>query len=156
MAARRPTLSASDERAEIEAIYRELEQRPQLNQCTSLAQCCQFRLTGRVPMLTLGEALYAARAVRASGRRSLPQRQDGACPLLDALGRCSIYRHRPFGCRTHFCQQAGGGYPRKKVADLIQRLDSLDETLGGNGPRALPSYLQDLLVGRSAPQKRRI
>jgi hypothetical protein len=37
-----------------------------------------------------------------------------------------IYESRPFGCRTHFCAKAGGMYPRKHVADLIQRLEAID------------------------------
>lgn len=93
-------------------------------------------------MVTRGEALYAIRGIRASGRRKLPARGDGGCPLLNELGQCSIYHHRPFGCRTHYCQQAGGGYPRNKVIDLIHRLDALDEALGGEGARSLESVLR--------------
>ena len=48
----------------------------------------------------------AAAALRASGRRQLPASSDGSCPLLRD-GQCSIYDSRPFGCRTHFCQEAG-------------------------------------------------
>jgi hypothetical protein len=99
-------------------------------------------------MLTRGEALYAAKAVRASGRTSLPEGKDGACPLLDTAGRCSIYAHRPFGCRTHYCQQAGGAYPRREVADLIQSLDALDEQLGGDGPKSIQSALRQSLEGK--------
>jgi len=96
-------------------------------------------------MLTKGEALFAAQGVRASGRKKLPPREDGACPLLGPQGRCMIYTHRPFGCRTHFCAAAGGPYPRKHLADLIQRLDTLDETLDGEGPRPIQSAVADAL-----------
>lgn len=96
-------------------------------------------------MLTKGEAAYAATGVKASGRKKLPERSDGACALLGRQGRCMIYQHRPFGCRTHFCAAAGGPYPRKQVADLIQRLEVLDEKLGGDGPRLIQNAVADAL-----------
>ncbi len=130
---------------EIRAIYAELSNRPLARQCLSRAQCCHFRLTGKTPQLTLGEALFTARGVRASGRKELKPHPEGACPLLGKDGRCTVYDHRPFGCRTHFCQAAGGMYPRHHVADLIQRLEALDESLGGNGPRPLERAVADCL-----------
>lgn len=126
-----------EHRQEMAAIYAAVAARPLERSCSMSTECCQFRLTGRTPMLTKGEALYAAIGVRASGRKKLPDRTDGACPLLGKNGRCMIYAHRPFGCRTHFCSAAGGPYPRKHVADLIQRLDVLDERLKGDGPRPI-------------------
>ncbi|TLD68237.1 YkgJ family cysteine cluster protein [Phragmitibacter flavus] len=132
-------------REEMTAIYAALEQRPIDHSCTARTQCCQFQLTGRTPMLTKGEALFAAIGVKASGRKKLPDRQDGACPLLGKSGKCMIYQHRPFGCRTHFCQAAGGAFPRKQVADLIQRLDALDEKLKGDGPRPIQGAIAAVL-----------
>ncbi len=130
----------------ITAIYADLAARPLARACEARTECCRFRLTGRTPMLTKGEAAYAAVGVRASGRKKLPARDDGACPLLGRNGRCMIYQHRPFGCRTHFCAAAGGAYPRKHVADLIQRLDALDERLGGDGPRPIEGAVADALA----------
>lgn len=132
-------------RAEIEAIYAELERRPLPRQCRMDTGCCHFRLAGHTPVLTLGEALYAAEGVRASGRKALKPHPDGACPLLGRDGKCTIYKHRPFGCRTHFCEAAGGMYPRKHVADLIHRLEALDEKLGGDGSRPLESAVAAVL-----------
>lgn len=129
--------------AEIRAIYREVDNRPIQRNCTRLTECCQFRLTGRTPQLTRGEALVAAQAVRASGRKILPEAAAGACPLLKPDGKCLIYQDRPFGCRTHFCASAGGPYARGEVLDLIRRLEELDRRLEGCGPRALPVALQD-------------
>lgn len=137
--------SPVDYSAEISDIYAEVENRALERQCVTKTECCRFRITGRTPMLTKGEALYAARGVRASGRKKLPARDDGACPMLGADGRCQIYRHRPFGCRTHFCAAAGGPYPRKHLADLIRRLDALDEKLGGDGPRPIEGAVADAL-----------
>lgn len=123
---------------EVRAIYRDLAQRPIGRNCELRAQCCHFRITGKTPWLTHGEALLAARAFRATGRKSLPAPADGACPLLDPrTARCMIYEDRPFGCRTHFCAAAGGPYARRDVIDLIRRLETVGERLGGGDARPL-------------------
>ncbi len=117
----------------LRAIYEEVERRGPQRRCQLQAGCCHFRLTGRQPQVTLAEALLAAKGVRASGRTRIQPRRDGACALLGKDGRCTIYPERPFGCRTHFCDAAGGPYPRKRVADLIQQLESIDEQIGWHG-----------------------
>ena len=59
------------------------------------------------------------------------EEKDGGCPMLErTTGRCLIYADRPFGCRTHFCQEAGGPYARREVVDLIHRLEDLGRALG--------------------------
>lgn len=132
--------------AEVRAIYNELERRPIERNCVRLQECCHFKLTGRTPYLTKGEAIVAAKAFRATGRKRLPEKADGVCPMLDrATGNCVIYESRPFGCRTHFCAAAGGPYARDEVLDLIRRLETVDETLGGDGPRELAIALRDAL-----------
>ena len=126
--------------AEVRGIYAELAARPMERHCIRRTECCQFKLTGLTPYLTKGEALVAARAVRASGRRQLPAAINGACPMLEPTsGRCLIYAGRPFGCRTHFCAAAGGPLARGEVIDLIRRLETIDAKLGGDGPRKLPA-----------------
>jgi Fe-S-cluster containining protein len=123
---------------EVRAIYAELSHRPIDRNCVRRTNCCHFKLTGRTPFLTKGEAIAAAMALRATGRRQLPATTDGRCPLLDrATGDCLIYHDRPFGCRTHFCAAAGGPYVRKEVIDLIRRLEDLNSKLGGDAPRKL-------------------
>jgi Fe-S-cluster containining protein len=134
-----------DALAALREIYRELAERPLLRTCALRTDCCRFKLTGRTPYVTKPEALLAAKAVRASGRRTPAKRNDADCPLLDAQGRCTIYDARPFGCRTHFCAAAGGPIERTAVADLIRRLAELDAALGGDGVRALPAALADAL-----------
>jgi uncharacterized protein len=125
--------------AEVREIYDELATRPVDRQCERRTECCQFKLTGLTPYLTKGEALVAARALRASGRRQLPAAVNGACPMLEApSGRCLIYADRPFACRTHFCAAAGGPLARGEVVDLIRRLETIDAQLGGDGRRKLP------------------
>jgi len=132
--------------AEVRAVYAELARRPIERNCSLLTGCCQFKLTGLTPYLTGGEALVAAKGVRAAGRKELPKRTDGACPLLDPrTGRCMIYSDRPFGCRTHFCPAAGGAYPRSEVVDLIRRLEQVDLMLGGDGARMLPGAVAQAL-----------
>lgn len=132
--------------AEVRAVYAELANRPVQRACTLSTECCRFAVTGLTPYLTRGEALVAARGVRAAGRKQLPERTDGACPLLHPhTGKCMIYADRPFGCRTHFCPAAGGQYARAEVLDLIRRLEKVDAALGGNGPRMLPGAVADAL-----------
>ncbi len=146
MKKRRPSPDA-EALAEVRAVYAELAARPVERACTLRTECCHFRLTGRTPYLTRGEAMVAARALRAAGRKQLPERADGACPLLHPqTGRCLIYADRPFGCRTHFCAAAGGPYARREVVDLIHRLERVDAALGGDGGRALPGAVAAALA----------
>lgn len=144
---RDPKVCRVDALAEVRAIYAELDARPIDRNCTLRTECCHFAITGRTPQLTLGEALLAARALRATGRKRLPQASDGGCPLLHPeTHRCLVYADRPFGCRTHFCAKAGGPWPRRDVLDLIRRLERIDTLLGGSGPRALPAAVADALA----------
>lgn len=132
--------------AEVRSVYAELAGRPVERACYARTECCQFQLTGLTPQLTKGEALVAAKGVRAAGRKTLPEADDGVCPLLKrATGRCLIYADRPFGCRTHFCAAAGGPYARKEVLDLIRRLEAVDQRLGGDGPRKISAAVADAL-----------
>jgi Fe-S-cluster containining protein len=131
---------------EIRAVYAELAKRPVLRSCQARTECCQFQLTGLTPHLTKGEALVAAKGLRAAGRKELPESIAGACPLLKRdTGKCMIYADRPFGCRTHFCAAAGGPYARKEVIDLIRRLEDVDQKLGGDGPRKIQAAVADAL-----------
>ena len=132
--------------ASVRAIYAEVAARPIERACTLRTECCHFKLTGRTPYLTKGEAITAAKALRSTGRTRLPERTDGACPLLDPQGRCLIYKDRPFGCRTHFCAAAGGPYARREVSDLIHRLEEIDAQLGGDGSRPLPAAVKEALL----------
>jgi Fe-S-cluster containining protein len=123
---------------EVRAVYVALAGRPLERSCQARTECCRFQLTGLTPQLTKGEALVAAKGLRATGRKQLPESPDGACPLLQpATGKCMIYADRPFGCRTHFCDAAGGPYARREVVDLIRRLEEVDRKLGGDGARKI-------------------
>ena len=127
---------------EIREIYTEVDRlvAEQDRDCQARTTCCHFLLTGKTPMLTAGEALVAAKAVRASGRKTLPSNKDphsGRCPLLGSDKRCTIYASRPIGCRTHFCKQAGGPLPRRILQTLIHRLEAISESLADTDPRPL-------------------
>lgn len=138
--------SVSEILGEVRAVYADLAKRPVQRNCIARTECCQFQLTGLTPHLTKGEALLAAKAYRATGRRDFPEEDDGICPMLNReTGRCMIYAERPFGCRTHFCEAAGGPYSRKEVLDLIRRLEDLDVQLKGDGPRKLFPAVADAL-----------
>lgn len=142
-----PAIDPTKAIAEIRAIYAELTRRPIERACLARTECCQFQLTGQTPHLTKGEALVAAKGFRATGRKALPESPDGACPLLKRdTGKCLIYADRPFGCRTHFCDAAGGPYPRKQVLDLIRRLEAVDQQLGGDGPRKIEAAVATALA----------
>jgi Fe-S-cluster containining protein len=131
---------------EVRAVYAELAKRPLERSCQMRTECCRFHLTGLTPQLTKGEALVAARGFRGTGRKELPESADGACPLLKRdTGKCMIYADRPFGCRTHFCEAAGGPYPRNHLLDLIRRLEEVDRRLGGDGPRQIQAAVADAL-----------
>ena len=131
---------------EVRAVYAELAKRPVTRNCVARTECCQFRLTGLTPQPTKGEALVAAKGFRATGRKELPEAADGDCPLLKReTGKCMIYADRPFGCRTHFCDAAGGPFPRKQILDLIRRLEEVDRRLGGDGPRLIEAAVADAL-----------
>jgi Fe-S-cluster containining protein len=130
----------------VNEVYADLSRRPIERNCVRVKECCHFKLTGRTPYLTKGEALVAAKRLRATGRTELPENAIGACPLLDSeTGNCLIYDARPFGCRTHFCAAAGGPYARREVIDLIRRLEAVDAEVGGVGPRLLQNALADAL-----------
>jgi uncharacterized protein len=132
--------------AEVRQVYADAARRPIERSCVRRTECCHFKLTGRTPYLTKGEAILAAKAFRATGRKSLPENADGSCPMLQPeTGDCLIYQNRPFGCRTHFCAAAGGPIARRDVLDLIRRLEDVDLALNGNGSRALQSAVADAL-----------
>lgn len=131
---------------------------PPERSCIGRADCCHFQRTGRTPYLTLGEALVAVKAWRATGRGEVPPLgEDGACPFL-AAGRCRIHAERPFGCRTHFCAAAGGPVSRELARPWIQQLETIDQMLAGKGGVNLPVALAraaDLLAGKSRKRKLR-
>jgi hypothetical protein len=143
---RQPGAKPAEVIREVLEIYAEWARRPIQRNCTGLADCCRFRLVGHTPYLTKGEALVAARAWKAAGRKNVVVPADGSCPFLHpSSGKCQIYEGRPFGCRTHFCDAAGGPAHRRDVRDLIQRLEEIDHRLSGSGGVNLPAAVREAM-----------
>lgn len=113
-------------RAELLALYAEVDALLAPYSCDGTTECCQFGITGREPYPTAIEIAEVERAVRALGslpkKRGLPMADDARrCPLLSDEGKCRVYAARPFGCRTFFCERIVGP-SRKLPRDDIQRL----------------------------------
>jgi Fe-S-cluster containining protein len=136
-------------RAELLAIYAEVDRMLSGFSCETSTECCRFAITGREPYPTAIELAEIARAVRAIGAprppRRLPLSADRACPLLSSEGRCTIYAARPFGCRTFFCERASGPgpLPRREIQRLSRAVAALSERFDPRepGPRPLTRAL---------------
>jgi Fe-S-cluster containining protein len=136
-------------RAELLALYAEVDALLAPFSCDASTDCCRFGVTGREPYPTAVELTEVRHAIRSAGisvrpggaaaatsRRSLtvvdPERR---CPLLSDAGRCRIYASRPFGCRTFFCDRAEG--PGKMPRADVQRLSrAVADLAARHAPRA--------------------
>jgi Fe-S-cluster containining protein len=141
---------------DIESIYRDAEASLPARDCRRTTRCCRFAETGREPYVTRAEVDYLFAVLRAQGRKLPLPRTDGACPFLDRDEKtCTVYEGRPFGCRTNFCREAGGAVTAQEMKASIDRLNALDETLGGEGPRPLTRVLSDVARAGVPRAKRR-
>jgi Fe-S-cluster containining protein len=134
---------------ELAELYREADAIHSGRTCPGSTECCRFGITGREPYVTSIEVRALERAVAERGgplsprRRALPLTRDGererACALLDASGKCSVYKSRPFGCRTFFCERATRADARAAEKALVDRLRAIAERHepGGDAPRPL-------------------
>ncbi len=162
-------------RAELLALYAEVDALLAPFSCDASTDCCRFGVTGREPYPTAIELAEVERAARSAGAlssrstatssgdrgrggrgRALPMAErDGEgerrCPLLSAEGRCRIYASRPFGCRTFFCERATG--PGKMPRQEVQRISRAVADLAARfdprdpGPRPLTRALARLTGG---------
>lgn len=135
MSPRPPDLSP-----ELRALYAEADALFAGWTCPGSAVCCQFGLTGRQPELWPIEWRLLERALRAHPPPRHAGGHEGDCPAFDAATRrCRAYEARPFGCRTHFCEEAerAGKNPRDRVRELARRLAALAER-ADRGARLLP------------------
>jgi hypothetical protein len=132
-------------RAELLALYAQVDTLLGPFSCDGTTECCRFGVTGREPYVTPVELAEIEHAIAARGA-SLPKAprplgslpvvtDERPCPLLGPGGRCSIYASRPLGCRTFFCDrvQGPGRLPRtevnaiaRSVADLAARFTPRD------------------------------
>lgn len=115
--------------------------------CPSTAECCQLTKTGRPPWLWPSEWALLEDRLRRDGRALPTPRDDGGCPFLDPAGtRCTVYKDRPFGCRTFFCHRIRGPSAQPTLATdaLLSRLERANR--GWNetaAPRPLPDWHRD-------------
>lgn len=145
--------------AELERFYAEVDALYADTSCAATTECCRFGITGREPYVTSLELALVERALAQKGGirikqaaplherdKQLPMLADErTCPLLAADSRCSIYKVRPFGCRTFFCDRATSLSPVKH-SDMLERVRTLKQLAerhqaGGSAGRPLTRAL---------------
>jgi hypothetical protein len=126
---------------ELESLYQRADATYAPFSCPGTAECCQLSARGREPWLWGVEWDALVRAVPSLP----PPRADGGCPFLDAAGkRCTVYAHRPLGCRTFFCHRVRG--PRHEPVEEMDRLTRQLEVVARSvrpeetGPRPLTTW----------------
>jgi len=149
-------------RAELRALYTEVDGLLAGWTCEASTDCCRFGVTGREPYPTAVELAEVQHAARARGglpkRRSLPLAEERRCELLDDGGRCLIYASRPFGCRTFFCDRAEGPsgertVPRDAIARIGREIAALSARFAPADPGPRP--LSRTVISGSERRKRR-
>jgi len=140
---------ASAARAELLALYKEVDALLSPFSCPASADCCHFARTNREPYphaVEIEELESAARALGIAQRKKLAVlRDERTCALLGDDGRCRVYASRPFGCRTYFCEKMEGGkFPRAAVQEIARRIADLSARAFPRdpGPRALSKALK--------------
>jgi len=132
---------------ELGRLYGSIDERYAGHSCPGSTECCRFGITGREPYVTSIELVAVARAIAARGgplkqaKRALPMaRDERTCPLLDASARCAIYRWRPLGCRTFYCERASSDQPvrQPEVNDMVRQLKDLANRHRPNGDKGRP------------------
>jgi Fe-S-cluster containining protein len=120
------------------------------------APCCRFSVSGHEPYPTAVEIEEVRHAVRAASvpvrdPQRLPLAAGRPCPLLSDAGLCRIYESRPFGCRTYFCEAAGGGtkvrggWPRDAISAIGRQIADLSAIFSPRDPG--PRQLSRALLG---------
>jgi hypothetical protein len=132
---------------ELHGLFEAANARYQGWDCARSGDCCQVTKTGREPYVWPVEWAAVQEGLRQQGRRlPLAPRADGACPLLDQKGRCSLYAHRPLGCRTFYCERGTGPrVTRDDVTGLMQRLERVSQARDPDVDQ--PAALKGLLLG---------
>ena len=132
--------------AEVRQIYAELAQRPIERNCMRQTECCHFKLTGRTPYLTKGEALVAAQAFALPVEnhfRQILMARARCCKRQPAIASFTTIAHsdvapisvpRPAD-RTHVAKSSISFAASKKSMPK----------LGGSGPRILQNAVTDAL-----------
>jgi hypothetical protein len=150
--ARQPELLDEATRRALRELYRETDALLEDSSCDRSQDCCRFGVKGREPYPTAVELALVFEAIRTRGlalpandaraRRRLPMADaaERRCPMLGQDGACKIYEHRPFGCRTFFCDRRLGPskLPRKEIVALGKRVLELSTRAFPRDPGARP------------------
>src|SRR2546430_11615656 len=81
--------------AEVRQVYLDLAQKPIQRNCLRKTECCHFKLTGRTPYLTKGEAVVAAEAVTPPRPKTVTGKTDGSWPKRPHKKSQSLIFQRP-------------------------------------------------------------
>ena len=147
---------ADPARAELLALYKEVDALLAPYSCPASGECCHFARTGREPYphaVELAEVVHAARAASIRPEKTkLPIAGDRPCPLLGENGRCRIYASRPFGCRTYFCEriEGPGKLPRDAIQSVGRRIADLSARVFPRDPGPRPLAKAVTLAGRTS------
>ena len=142
--------------AHLRAVYDDVDRATPVRDCRLRTTCCRFAVTGAEPQVTELEVAYLLSRWRATGRRLPSVEPGGDCPMLDPDdGRCLAYDGRPLGCRTHFCDAAGGKVSRASLSAALAEIDALDDARGGRGSRPLTAALASVHGGGGSRKSRR-
>ena len=137
-------------RAELLAVYEEVDALLAPYSCPASTDCCHFGRTGREPYVHAVELAEVELAVASRPlKRALPiaAESERRCPMLGDDGRCRVYASRPFGCRTYFCEKVEGPrkLPRERIGQLARRIADLSA-------RAFPRDPGPRRFGSAAPR----
>lgn len=154
---RRSPWKSDPARAELLALYAEVDARLADFSCEASTECCQFGVTGREPYPTAVELTEVRHAIAAAGitlpkaglanpgsrdarAKRLPMADTRRCPLLSNEGRCRIYASRPFGCRTFFCDRmiGPGKLPRTDIQRISRAIADLSARHAPRDPHVRP------------------
>jgi Fe-S-cluster containining protein len=123
--------------------------------CDSSTECCRFGVTGKEPWVTEIEWQLVVDEVARSGRRldaiakNVDESEEERCPFLSDAGKCVVYRARPLGCRTFYCERARG--PHGEIAQPTSTLRALPrelDALSAEKSRPLRSWLRESHAAR--------
>ena len=127
---------------EVRAVYADLAKRPVQRDCIRRTECCQFKLTGVMPMVTKGEVGLMVKAPTSSlslsiGTATAVRMRPSMLPgLLDAVRFNFNYQRRDLG-RNDCPEESRAG---------VRRLE--EKTLGANDeqqqvPESAPTDVAD-------------
>jgi len=107
--------------SKVRSVYSDLAALPIERNCQLRTECCQFHLTGKTPFLTRGEALLAAKALRATGAPLYLRAKKKLAP-------CLIRAHLAAGSMRIVLLDAARIFAAQPVAPWHGRTSSISYT----------------------------